>query len=396
MRALVWNSPNNLSVNTVPDPKILHPHDAIIQVRMTATCGSDLHLIDGYVPTMKAGDIIGHEFMGEIVETGSEVSNVKKGDRVVVPSPAACGSCYYCSHEETSLCDNTNPNASMQEKILGYPTSAVYGYSHAFGGFSGSHADYIRIPFADVNAFPVPKGLADEKVVFISDAVPTGYMGADLCNIQPGDIVAVWGCGGVGLSAIHGAFLKGAERVIAIDRFPDRLRMAQDHAKAEVLNYEEMNVLEALREMTAGRGPDACIECVGMEAHGTGLQYSYDRIKQALFFHTDRGQSVREALMACRKGGTVAIMGVFGVMDKFPLGIAMNKALTLKMGQQFGHKYIPILLEHARKGELDSSYMMTHTFSLEDAPQGYEIFKKKQDHCVRAVFIPGQKLKIAS
>jgi len=389
MRALCWNGVNDLRVETVPDPGIVNPHDAIIQVRMSTTCGSDLHFIDGYVPTMRAGDVIGHEFMGEVIETGREVQKVKKGDRVVVPSFICCGHCWFCEHNLWSLCDNTNPNAEMQSVLLGYPTAGVYGYTHAFGGYAGSHAEYIRVPHADVDCFQVPEGLTDEQVVFLSDAGPTGYMGADFCNIHPGDTIAVWGCGGVGLMAQKSAYLLGAERVIAIDRFSDRLEVARNKVGSVTINYEEADsVLEALQELTGGRGPDACIDAVGMEAHGSGIQYRYDRVKQAMHLHTDRGQALREAIMCCRKGGTVSILGVYGVMDKFPVGVMMNKGLTVRTAQQHGQKYVPKLLEHTQRGELDASFLATHRCSLEDAPRGYQMFKNKEDRCLRVVFTP--------
>lgn len=388
MRALCWNGVNDLRVETVPDPEILNPRDVILRVTMSTTCGSDLHFIDGYLPTMREGDIIGHEFMGEVVEVGPEVRRVKQGDRVVVPSFIVCGSCWYCQHDLYSLCDNTNPKAELQEPLLGYPTAGIYGYTHAFGGYAGAHAQYVRVPFADNDCFKVPEGVPDEQALFLSDAAPTGYMGADFCNIQPGDTVAVWGAGGVGLMAMRSAYLLGAERVIAIDRLPERLHMAREKAGAETLDYTEVNVLEALKEMTGGRGPDGCIDAVGMEAHGTGVGYGYDRVKQALRLQTDRGTALREAILACRKGGTLAILGVYGVMDKFPIGVVINKGLTVRAAQQHGQAYLPRLLEHAAKGELDPSYLATHRFSLEDAPRGYEMFKHKEDGCVRAVFVP--------
>lgn len=389
MQALCWNGVNDLRVETVPDPEIVNPHDAILQVIMSTTCGSDLHFIDGYLPTMRSGDVIGHEFMGRVVEVGSEVKKVKKGDRVVVPSFIVCGACWYCQQELYSLCDNTNPNAVLQEPSLGYPTAGIYGYTHAFGGYAGAHAQYVRVPYADNDCFPVPEGVRDEQALFLSDAVPTGYMGADFCNIQRGDIVAVWGCGGVGLMAQQSAFLLGAERVIAIDRFPERLRLASEKVGAETINYTEVeSVTDTLREMTGGRGPDACIDAVGMEAHGTGIDYAYDRTKQALHLVTDRGEALRQAIVACRKGGTLSILGVYGVMDKFPIGVIMNKGLTVRTAQQHGQKYMPRLLEYTAQGKLDPSYLATHRFPLEDAPRGYEMFKHKQDGCVRAVFIP--------
>ena len=389
MRALCWKGINNLRVETVADPEIVNPHDAILRVTMSTTCGSDLHFIDGYIPTMREGDVIGHEFMGEVVEVGPQVTRVQVGDRVVVPSFIVCGACWYCRHELYSLCDNTNPKPELQEPLLGYPTAGIYGYTHAFGGYAGAHAQYVRVPQADNDCFKVPEGLRDEQVLFLSDAAPTGYMGADFCNIQPGDTVAVWGCGGVGLMAQRSAYLLGAERVIAIDRFPERLQMAREKAGSETIDYTAVDsVVETLKEMTGGRGPDACIDAVGMEAHGTGIGYSYDRVKQALRLESDRGEALRQAILACRKGGTLSILGVYGVMDKFPIGVIMNKGLTVRTAQQHGQKYLPRLLEHASKGELDPSYLVTHRFSLEDAPRGYEMFKKKEDGCVRAVFTP--------
>lgn len=389
MRALCWNGINDLRVETVPDPEIVNPHDAILKVTMSTTCGSDLHLIDGYIPTMRSGDIIGHEFMGEIVDVGPEVQRIKKGDRVVVPSFIVCGACWYCQHELYSLCDNTNPRAELQSPLLGYPTAGIYGYTHAFGGYAGAHAQYVRVPYADNDCFRVPEGLRDEQVLFISDAAPTGFMGADFCNIQPGETVAVWGCGGVGLMAMRSAYLLGAGRVIAIDRFPERLRMAKEHVGAEIINYTEVdNLIETLKEMTGGRGPDACIDAVGMEASGDGIQYAYDRVKQALRLETDRGVALREAIMACRKGGTLSILGVYGLMDKFPIGMIMNKGMTVRSAQQHGQKYVQRLMDYVVRGELDPSFLVTHRFSLEDAPLGYDMFKHKTDGCVRVVFVP--------
>ena len=389
MRALCWNGVNDLRVETVPDPEILNPRDVILKVKLSTTCGSDLHFIDGYIPTMREGDVIGHEFMGEIVDVGKEVKKVKKGDRVVVPSFICCGSCWYCRHDLYSLCDNTNPKGELQEPVFGYPTAGIYGYTHAFGGYAGSHAEYVRVPHADVDCFKVPDEVRDETALFLSDAGPTGYMGADFCDIKPGDTVAVWGCGGVGLMAQRSAFLLGAERVIGIDRFPERLKLAEEKVGSETINYAEVDsVIDTLKEMTGGRGPDACIDAVGMEAHGTGPAYLYDRVKQAMYMESDRGQALREAITACRKGGVLSILGVYGVMDKFPIGTIMNKGLTVRSAQQHGQKYLPRLLEHARKGELDPSFLVTHRFSLEDSPRGYEMFKHKEDGCVRSVFVP--------
>jgi threonine dehydrogenase-like Zn-dependent dehydrogenase len=389
MRALCWNGINDLRVETVKDPEIVNRRDVIVKVLLTTTCGSDLHLLGGYVPTMKEGDVVGHEFMGEVVEVGSEVRNVQKGERVVVPSPVCCGNCWYCAQELWSLCDNSNPNPELQEPVLGYPTAGIFGYTHAFGGYAGSHAEYVRVPYGDVGCFKVPDGVSNEQALFMSDAAPTGYMGADFCGIRPGEVVAVWGAGGVGLMAMRSAYLLGAERVIAIDRFPERLAMARAQVAAETINYAEVDsVVDELKAMTGGRGPDACIDAVGMEAHGTGVEYAYDRVKQAVRLHSDRGEALRQAILACRKGGTLSILGVYGVMDKFPLGVIMNKGLTVKTAQQHGHKYLPRLLEHAARGELDPSFLITHRLPLEQSPQGYELFKNKEDGCVRAVFAP--------
>lgn len=390
MKALVWNGVNNLNVERVNDPIIQSPNDAIVKVHLSSVCGSDLHLLDGYVPSMREGDVIGHEFMGEIVETGKGVSKLKKGDRVVMSSMVGCGECSYCKTQAWSLCDNSNPHPWLQEKAYGYATSGIYGYSHAFGGYAGSHAEYIRIPWAENGCFKVPDELTDEQVLFCSDAFPTGYMAADMADIAPGDVVAIWGCGGVGQMAIRSAWLKGASRVIAIDRFPERLAMAKNIGKAEVLNYMETDVLEALREMSGGRGPDRCIDAVGMEAHTTGIEQVYDVVKQKARLQSDRPHVLRQAIMACRKAGTVSVVGVYGgLIDKFPMGAAMNKGLTLKMGQMHGQKYIPTLLDHVKKGDVDPSYILTHKWSLQQGPQGYQMFKEKTDNCIRVVFAPG-------
>ncbi|WP_224995694.1 zinc-dependent alcohol dehydrogenase [Cesiribacter sp. SM1] len=389
MKALCYVGTNKLNTERVKDPEILNPGDAIIKVSLSSVCGSDLHLLDGYVPSMREGDIIGHEFMGEVVEVGPGVKKLKKGDRVVVCSILGCGDCWFCQHDEYSLCDNSNPHEEILEKAYGHATAGIFGYSHAFGGYAGSHAEYIRVPYADKGCFKVPEGLTDDQALFCSDAFPTGYMAADMANIKPGDVVAVWGCGGVGLMAIQSAYLLGAERVIAIDRLPERLNMAKNMAKAEVLNYAEVDVQVALKEMTGGRGPDSCIDAVGMEAHSYGADYYYDRAKQAVRLQTDRPTVLRETIMACRKGGNVSIVGVYGgLIDKFPMGAAMNKALTMRMGQMHGQRYIPKLLEHVQKGDVDPTYMLTHKWSLEDGHEGYQMFKKKKDNCVRVVFAP--------
>jgi threonine dehydrogenase-like Zn-dependent dehydrogenase len=389
MRAICWNGVNNVSTETVNDPAIVNPHDAILKVRLSTTCGSDLHFLDGYIPTMREGDVIGHEFMGEILEVGPEVTKLKPGDRVVIPSFIGCGRCWYCDHDLWSLCDTTNPNPDMQVPLLGYPTGGIYGYTHAFGGYAGSHAEYMRLVHADVNCFTVPDGVSDEQALFLSDAAPTGFMGADFTRPQGGDTIAVWGCGGVGLMAQRGAQLMGAERVIAIDRLPERLEMASRHLGVETINYTEVDsVVETLKEMTGGRGPDKVIEAVGMEGHGTGLEYAYDRVKQALRLETDRAMALREAIMACRKGGIVSVLGVYGLTDKFPMGVIMNKGLTLRSAQQHGQHYMPRLLDWAASGDLDPSFMATHHFSLEEGAKGYDLFKHKKDGCVRVVFAP--------
>jgi len=389
MKAVCWHGANDLRVETVPDPKILNPRDAILKVTSATICGSDLHIYDGFIPTMQAGDIIGHEFMGEIVDIGSEVKLLKKGDRVVVSSIIGCGQCFYCQQQMWSLCDNSNPNAWIEEKIFGFGTSAIFGYSHAFGGYAGAFAQYVRVPFADFGAVKVPQGIPDEKLLPISDAFPTGYMGADMCNIQPGDIVAVWGCGPVGLFAMRSAYMLGAERVIGIDRFPERLELARNFAQAETINYEEIDPGEALKEMTGGRGPDACIDAVGLEAHGVGLEGAYDKAKQAVRLETGRPHVLRQMMLACRKGGTLSIMGVYaGFVDKIPMGAAMNKALTFKMGQMFGQKYMPMLLDRVLEGEVDPSRVFTHQLPLEQAPQGFELFKQKKDNCIKVLLKP--------
>jgi threonine dehydrogenase-like Zn-dependent dehydrogenase len=388
MRALCWNGINDLAVETVPDPVLVNPRDAIVRVRLSTTCGSDLHFIDGYIPTMKKGDVIGHEFMGEIVEVGPEVRRVRVGQRVVVPSFICCGQCWYCRQGDYSLCDNTNPHWEMQEPLLGYPTAGIYGYTHAFGGYAGSHATYVRVPHADVDCFEVPEEVSDEDALFISDAGPTGFMGAVFCDIAPGDTVAVWGCGGVGLMAQQSARVLGAERVIGIDRLPERLDLARSLG-SEVINYEAVDsVLDMLKEMTGGRGPDACIDAVGMEAHSSGVGYAYDRAKQVLHLHTDRGQALREAIMACRKGGVLSVLGVYGVIDKFPIGVIMNKGLTVRTAQQHGQRFVPRLLELARDRAITPASLITHRMPLEDAVRGYDLFKHKREGCIRVAFSP--------
>jgi len=389
MKAVCWHGTNDVRVETVPDPKIINPRDAIIKITSTAICGSDLHIYDGYIPTMKSGDILGHEFMGEIVELGSEVKNLQVGDRVVVPFTISCGNCFFCNRDLWSLCDNSNPNAWMTEVQMGYSPAGLFGYSHLFGGYAGGQAEYARVPFADVGLFKVPDGLTDDQVLFLTDIFPTGYMAAENCNIRPGDIVAVWGCGPVGQFAIKSAYMLGAERVIAFDRVPERLQMAKEQCKAEVLNYEEVDVGEALKEMTGGRGPDSCIDAVGMEAHGTGPMAFYDQVKQAVRLETDRPTALRQVIVSCGKGGHVSLAGVYGgFLDKIPMGAAMNKGLTFKMGQTHVHRYLQPLLQRIQNGEIDPSFVITHKLPIDQAKHGYEIFKHKKDNCIKVVLKP--------
>ena len=386
MKAACWMGPNAIEVRDVPDPQIMNRRDCIVRITSTAICGSDLHLYDGYIPFMEPGDVVGHEFMGEVVEVGQGVDNLRVGDRVVVPFPIACGNCTQCDREMYSLCENSNPNAHLAEKLWGHSPCGIFGYSHLLGGYPGGQAEYARVPFADFGPLKVRDDLTDDQVLFLTDILPTGYMAADHCNLRGGEIVAVWGCGPVGQFAIRSAFLLGAERVIAIDRFPERLRLAREHSGAETLNYEDVDVLEALKEMTGGRGPDACIDAVGMEAHGHGMQYAYDRTKQALRMETGRPIALREAIMSCRSGGTVSIAGVYGgFIDKFPMGSLMNRSLTLRTGQTHVQRYMRPLLERIERGEIDPTFIITHEMPLEQAAHGYEIFKKKQDDCVKVV-----------
>ncbi|MEG4013505.1 MULTISPECIES: zinc-dependent alcohol dehydrogenase [unclassified Microcoleus] len=388
MKALCWHKANDVRVDNVPDPTIINPRDAIVKITSTAICGSDLHLYDGFIPTMQSGDIMGHEFMGEVVELGSEVKNLKKGDRVVIPFTISCGSCFFCNRDLWSLCDNSNPNAGLAEKIYGHSPAGLFGYSHLTGGYAGGQAEYARVPFADVGPLKIPDGLSDEQVLFLTDIFPTGYMAAENCDIQPGDTVAVWGCGPVGQFAIRSAFMLGADRVIAIDRIPERLQMAAA-AGAEIINYEEIDAGEAVTEMTGGRGPDACIDAVGMEAHGTGFDALYDKAKQAVRLESDRPTALRQVILACRKGGTVSIPGVYGgFVDKVPLGAAFNKGLTIKMGQTHVHRYLRPLLDRVQKGEIDPTFVITHRMKLDEAPHAYEIFKQKKDNCIKVVLKP--------
>ena len=389
MKANVWHGTHDVRIDHVPDPTILNPGDAIVRVSSTAICGSDLHLYNGFVPTMEQGDILGHEFMGEVVEIGSKVKRLKVGDRVVVPFPIACGRCFFCEQKLFSVCENSNPNAHLAEKMWGHSTAGIFGYSHLTGGYAGGQAEYVRVPYADVGPLVVPPELADDKVLFLSDILPTGYMAAEACDITPGAVVAVWGCGPVGQFAIQSAFLLGAGRVIAIDHYPERLAMARDVSGAETLNFDEVDVVDALRQMTGGRGPDACIDAVGMEAHGAGIAYAYDRVKQGMRLESDRPTALRQALMVCRNGGVVSVPGVYGgVSDKIPFGAAMNRSLTIRTGQCHVQRYMQPLLERVVQGQIDPAAIITHHMDLDDAPHAYEIFKHKQERCIKVVLHP--------
>ena len=388
MKAVVWEAPNKVSVQQVPDPTILNARDAIVRVTSTAICGSDLHLLDGFIPAMAPGDILGHEFMGEVVEVGRGVHNLRKGDRVIVPFPISCGNCFFCTHDLWSLCDNSNPKAALAEKLYGFATAGLFGYSHLTGGYAGGQAEYVRVPYADVGPFKVPPHLTDDQVLFMTDIFPTGYMAAENCEIEHGETVAVWGCGPVGQFAIRSAFLMGAGRVIAIDSVPERLAMAAA-AGAETLDVMEDDIFHRLKDMTGGMGPDACIDAVGMEAHGPHLDYWYDKVKTMALMATDRASSLRQVINCCRKGGIVSIPGVYGgFVDKVPMGAAFNKGLTLKLGQTHVHKYLPRLLEHIQNGDIDPSFVITHRVSLDQAPEMYKTFRDKKDGCIKVVLRP--------
>ncbi|MGY2084555.1 zinc-dependent alcohol dehydrogenase [Blastococcus sp. SYSU DS0539] len=390
MRATQWMGKNHIEVNEVPDPQLLNDRDAIVKVTSTAICGSDLHLYDGFIPTMRKGDILGHEFMGEVVEVGKGVGNLRVGDRVVVPFPIACGNCDACQKGLFSVCENSNPNARIAEKFMGHSPCGIFGYSHMMGGYPGGQAEYARVPFADVGPLKVDDDLTDEQVLFLTDVFPTGFMGADACDISPGDVVAVWGAGAVGQFAVASAKMLGAERVVAIDRFDYRLDKAREAGATDVLNYEEVDVLDALQELTAGRGPDAAIDCVGMEAHHPNTAiHAYDRAKQATMSETERPHALREAILAVKNGGTVSIVGVYGgLMDKFPIGSLMNRSVTVKTGQAHVHRYLRPLYERIRNGEIDPSFVVSHTLPLEQAPQGYRMFRDKEDRSNKVVLKP--------
>jgi threonine dehydrogenase-like Zn-dependent dehydrogenase len=390
MKAVCFSGTHDVTVEQVPDPELILPSDILLRITSTAICGSDLHLYNGFNPAMKKGDILGHEFMGEVVEVGSEVKRVRTGDRVVVPFNIACGRCYFCERDEYSACENSNPNATAPEAETGYTAAGLFGYSHMYGGYAGGQAEYVRVPYGDVGPLIVPEGIPDEHVLFLSDIFPTGYMAAENCNIRPGATIAIWGAGPVGLMAALSAKLLGAEQVISIDRVPERLALAEARCGAHTLNFEEQDDLtETLKGLTGGRGPDAVIDAVGMEAHGAGLSGMYDRAKQMLRMQTDRPTALRQAIMACRPGGTVSIPGVYaGVADKLPIGVAFGKGLTFKMGQTHTQKYMRTLLHHIERGDVDPSFIITHRISLDDAPTAYREFNEKQDGCVKVVMKP--------
>lgn len=390
MKALVWEGVNEVAVEQVPDPKILNRQDAILKVSLSSVCGSDLHQLDGYIPTMRRGDVIGHEFMGEIVEVGPDVRRHHVADRVVVCSVIACGRCWYCQQGLFSCCDNGNTNPGIPEAMWGSSPAGIFGYSHAMGGFKGSHAEYVRLPYADHIAFSIPDGVDDANALFASDSAPTGWMGAELGEVKPGDVVAVWGSGAVGQMAAQSAAVLGAARVIVIDRFDYRLEMAQRELGVETLNYEKTDIDAELKERSGGRGPDVCIEAVGLESHTPGPAYRYEQAKQQLRIVTDRPHALRQAIIACRKGGMVYVLGAFaGLADKIPMGAFMNKGLTMRSAQQHGERWIQMLLERMARGEFKTAHVMTHPMPLDEGPRGYDLFKNKKDNCVRAVFQPG-------
>ncbi len=390
MKAVCWFGKHDVRVESVPDPTILNSRDAIIKITTTAICGSDLHLYNGYIPTMQAGDILGHEFMGEVVETGNGVTNLKKGDRVVVPFTIACGNCFYCKRDLWSACDNSNPKPETAETLYGYSGSGLFGYSHMMGGFAGGQAEYVRVPFADVGPIKIPNHLDDEKVVFLSDIFPTGYQAAENCNIHEGDTVAVWGAGPVGQFAVKSAFMLGAAKVILIDHYEDRLELAQaENENLETINFDDTEVYDKLKDLTGGRGPDSCIDAVGLESHGTSPDALLDYAKASLFLATDRPHALRQAIYACRKGGTVSIPGVYGgFLDKFPMGAAFGKGLTFKMGQTNMHKYLPQLLSAIEEGKIDPSFVISHRMNLSEAPAGYKHFNEEKDTWRKIVLKP--------
>jgi threonine dehydrogenase-like Zn-dependent dehydrogenase len=390
MRAVCWHGSGDVRVDRVPDPEILDPEDAILRVRLTAICGSDLHLYGGFIPSMRVGDVLGHEFLGEVVAIGSAVTSLALGDRVVVPFAIACGRCGYCQRDLWALCDNTNPNGRALRALYGGGGAGLFGYSHLYGGYAGGQAEYVRVPFADVGPIKISPQLSDEQALFLSDILPTGYMAAENADIRPGHVVAVWGCGPVGQFAIKSAYLLGAERVVAIDCVPDRLRLAREALGADTIDFMVEDVSAGLAERTAGRGPDACIDAVGLEAHGTGsLGARYDRVKQGARLATDRLQALRQAIGACRPGGTVSVPGVYGgYLDKVPFGAAFAKGLTLRMGQTHVHRYMRPLMQRIETGEIDPTFVISHRLRLDDAPEAYRTFRDKEDGCTKVVLRP--------
>ncbi|ADV84683.1 zinc-dependent alcohol dehydrogenase [Terriglobus saanensis] len=390
MKAVCWMGTGKVEVHNVDDPKILNPQDAIIKITRTAICGSDLHLYDGYIPSMESGDILGHEFMGIVEEVGSEVKKLKRGDRVVIPFTIACGNCFFCKKDLWSCCDNSNPNAHVAEEMYGYSGSALFGYSHIYGGYAGGQAQYARVPFADVGPIKIENDLPDEKVLFLSDIFPTGYQAAVNANIEPGDTVAVWGAGPVGLFTIASAYMLGAGKVIAIDRFPERLALARDYCGATTLDYSDgKSVVEALRDLSFGAGPDSCIDAVGMEAHGTDVAATYDKVKQALMMETDRPTVLRQAIQSVRKGGTISIPGVYGgTLDKVNFGAAFGKGVIMKMGQTNMHSYLQPLLERVEQGQIDPSFLISHRVGIEQVPEMYKIWRDKKDNVTKIVIDP--------
>jgi threonine dehydrogenase-like Zn-dependent dehydrogenase len=391
MRATTWQGKQKVEVQEVPDPQILNARDAIVKITSTAICGSDLHLYNGYIPTVKKGDIFGHEFMGEVVELGSGVTNLRVGDRVVVPFPIACGACAACEREQYSVCENSNPNAPVPEKLMGHSPAGVFGYSHMLGGFPGGQSEYARVPFADVGPLKIEDDtLSDEKVLFLSDIFPTAYMGAEFCDISPGDIIAIWGAGPVGQLAAASALLMGAEKVVVIDRFPYRLRQVAEKTGVDTLNYEKVDIAEELRWMTAGRGPDAVIDAVGLEADSDKTPLAvYDKVKQTVKSETERPHALREAIINVRNGGIVSVIGVYGgLTDKFPMGSVMNRSLTIKSAQCHVQRYTRPLYERIRNGEIDPSFVISHVLPLDEAPRGYDMFINKEDDCTKVVLKP--------
>lgn len=390
MKAVVYHGRKKFTVDEVEEPSIVDPTDAIIKITSTAICGSDLHLYGGFVPGMEDGDILGHEFMGIVQEVGSAVTTIKVGDRVTVPFTISCGQCFFCERKLYSLCDRTNPNAHIIEKVYGQSPAGLFGYTHLFGGYAGGQAQYARVPYADVGLLKIPDTLTDDQVLFLTDVFPTGYMAADNLEIEPSDTVAIWGGGAVGQFAAKSAALLGAKQIIMIDRLPERLTMAERESGARPLNFgEEKDVVQALKDMTNGRGPDKCIDAVGLEAHAAGLSGIYDRAKQAVKLETDRPTALRQIINACRKGGTISIAGVYGgIVDKYPLGVAFNKGLSFKMGQTHVQKYAPQLLEYIEQAAIDPSFVITHHIPLSEAPAAYEMFRDKKEGCIKVVLDP--------